>query len=83
MQYNTFYQPVSRDFVPQGRRCEWCGQPAVQQLTALGGLHHNQSGCFCLACGKAFTRIVNKPMVYPVVLSDKHRAIAAERFVRV
>jgi len=60
MQYNIFYQAVSRDFVPHGRCCEWCGQPAVQQLTALGGLHHNQSGCFCLACGKAFIRAVTE-----------------------
>jgi hypothetical protein len=60
MQYNMFYQAVSRDFVPHGRRCEWCGQPAVQQLTALGGLHHNQSGCFCLTCGRVFIRIVTE-----------------------
>ena len=63
MKQSTFYQPVSWDIVPPNRRCEWCGQPAVQQLTALGGLHHNQGGYFCLACGKAFVRILRNQMV--------------------
>jgi hypothetical protein len=83
MQYYMFYQRVSRDFVAQGRRCEWCGQPAVQQLTALGGPHHNQSGCFCLSCGKDFMHIVNKHIAYPVVLDNKQHIISAERVAHI
>ncbi|HLZ59968.1 MAG TPA: hypothetical protein VKR06_23720 [Ktedonosporobacter sp.] len=64
MKQSTFYQPISRDTAPPSRHCEWCGQPAVQQLTALGGLRHNQGGYFCLSCGKAFVRIVSDQAVY-------------------
>lgn len=53
-----FRQPVSIDTAPKAHCCEWCGQPAVYQLTALGGLHHNEAGCFCQACGEAFVRAV-------------------------
>jgi hypothetical protein len=34
---NEFRQPVSIDFAPAGSVCEWCGKPAVQALTVLGG----------------------------------------------
>lgn len=54
----AFRQPVSIDRAPQGRMCEWCGKPAVNQLTALGGTRHNAGGYFCQACGEKFTRIV-------------------------
>lgn len=53
-----FHQPVSIDDVPAGRVCEWCGQPAVYQLTALGGRHHNEERFFCQECGEQFVRAV-------------------------
>ena len=53
-----FRQPVSLDDVPPGRLCEWCGKPAIYQLTALGGIHHNEEGLFCQTCGEQFARAV-------------------------
>lgn len=53
-----FRQPVSLDDVPPGRSCEWCGKPAIYQLTVLGGIHHNEEGFFCQACGEEFARTV-------------------------
>jgi hypothetical protein len=44
--YN-FRQPVTIGAAPAGEICEWCGKPAIHQLTALGGKHHNESGFFC------------------------------------
>ncbi|MDQ2906880.1 MAG: hypothetical protein M3Y81_25505 [Chloroflexota bacterium] len=58
MSKNEFFQPVSVDFAPQGSRCEWCGKPAEQQLTAIGGKSHNDSGLFCRACGEKFTQAI-------------------------
>ena len=54
MKYNEFQQPIAVDFAPRGRVCEWCGQPAERQLTAIGGNHHNRSGIFCCLCGEKF-----------------------------
>ena len=58
---NEFRRPVSIDSVPRGSLCEWCGKPAVVQLTAIGGLAHNESGLFCRSCGEDFTRAVTRP----------------------
>ncbi len=58
MSENEFRRPISVDGVPRGSRCEWCGKPAEVQLTAIGGLSHNESGLFCRACGEDFTRAV-------------------------
>jgi hypothetical protein len=55
---NEFRQPISVDFAPEESLCEWCGKPAVLQLIAVGGRHHNEMGYFCQACGEAFTRAV-------------------------
>lgn len=55
--YN-FRQPVSIDDAPRAHYCEWCGKPAVYQLTAIGGIHHNVEGMFCQECGEAFVRAV-------------------------
>jgi transposase-like protein len=55
---NEFRQPVSIDFAPAGSVCEWCGKPAMQEVTVLGGRGHNDSGYFCSACGKEFIRLV-------------------------
>jgi hypothetical protein len=68
MQYNLLQQPISHDFVPYGSHCEWCGKEAVEQLTALGGLHHNQSGRFCPSCGRAFMKQVHAHTASSVVL---------------
>jgi hypothetical protein len=54
MKYDEFHRPISVDFVPRGRVCEWCGKPAERQLTAIGGTYHNQSGAFCHSCGELF-----------------------------
>ncbi len=53
-----FRQPVTIDVAPAGEICEWCGKPAVHQLTALGGKHHNEGGFFCRQCGEAFVRAI-------------------------
>ena len=58
MRTNEFSCSVSIDMVPRGSRCEWCGKPATQHITALGGLHHNQSALFCARCGLEFVRMV-------------------------
>jgi len=58
MHFNEFRRPVSVDFVPRGSRCEWCGQPAERQLTAIGGTYHNESGMFCRPCGEKFSQAV-------------------------
>ena len=55
---NGFRQPISIDLAPAERVCEWCGKPAVYQLTALGGMDHNESGFFCGPCSEAFVRAV-------------------------
>ena len=58
MPNNEFRRPVSVDSAPRGSRCEWCGKPATQQLTAIGGINHNESGLFCLPCGEKFSLAV-------------------------
>ncbi len=55
---NGFRKPISIDLAPAERACEWCGKPAVYQLTALGGMHRNESGFFCGPCSEAFVRAV-------------------------
>jgi hypothetical protein len=58
MPINEFTRPVSVDFAPQGSICEWCGNPAERQLTAIGGSFHNKSGVFCHSCGEKFAENV-------------------------
>jgi hypothetical protein len=53
-----FRQPLSIDDAPAGSVCEWCGKPAIHQLIALGGVHHNESGFFCYQCSEAFVRAI-------------------------
>ncbi len=53
-----FRQPVFIDDAPQARFCEWCGKPAVYQLTALGSTHPDKERFFCQVCGEEFTRTV-------------------------
>ena len=55
---NGLRQPISIDLAPTERVCEWCWKPAVYQLTALGGMDHNESGFFCGPCSEAFVRAV-------------------------
>ena len=55
MSNNEFRRPVSVDSAPRGSSCEWCGKPAEQQLTAIGGNDHNESGLFCRPCGEQFS----------------------------
>ncbi|MGH2481289.1 MAG: hypothetical protein ACRDHW_16670 [Ktedonobacteraceae bacterium] len=58
MAENEFRRSVSTDSAPRGSHCEWCGKPAVYQLTAIGGFSHNDSGLFCRECGEKFARTV-------------------------
>ena len=58
---NEFGQSVSLDFAPEGSICEWCGKPAVEQLTVIGGIRHNEGGYFCHACGEEFIQTVADP----------------------
>ena len=58
MSENEFRRPVSIDFAPGGSICEWCGKPATQQLTAIGGKSHNEGGYFCSSCAIEFVRTV-------------------------
>ncbi len=58
MSTNEFRRPVSVDFAPRGSLCEWCGEPAERQLTAIGGTFHNESGVFCRSCGEKFSQAV-------------------------
>jgi protein-arginine kinase activator protein McsA len=62
MSENEFRQPISIDFAPSGSVCEWCGKPATQQLTAIGGRSHNEGGYFCGTCGAEFARTVAESM---------------------
>jgi hypothetical protein len=73
MSKNEFRQPVSVDAVPRGSRCEWCGEPAERQLTAIGGSYHNESGLFCRPCGEQFTQVVIKSLpAYPITEAAYH-----------
>lgn len=54
MSGNEFRRPVSVDDAPVGSQCEWCGKPAIYQLMAIGGKHHNEAGRFCARCGEEF-----------------------------
>jgi hypothetical protein len=58
MPKNEFRQPVAVDTAPRGSLCEWCGNPAEVQLTAIGGYAHNDGGLFCRPCGEDFKRAV-------------------------
>jgi hypothetical protein len=58
MSNNEFRRPISIDFAPRGSLCEWCGQPAERQLTAIGGRYHNEGGLFCRDCGEQFSQAV-------------------------
>jgi hypothetical protein len=62
---NEFYRPISVDLVVHGSLCTWCSSPAVHQLTAIGGPHHNESGAFCNACGEQFTQVVAQSSLPP------------------
>lgn len=66
MASNEFHRPVSVDFAPRNSSCEWCGKPAEQQLTAIGGSYHNESGLFCRPCGEKFSQVVVNAQRPPV-----------------
>ena len=71
---NEFRRPVCIDDAPQGKACEWCGKPAVYQLTAIGGRAHNDEGYYCSECA----------MHYASALADVlTRVVTAESIARV
>ena len=59
---NAFSQSISVDRAPEGHLCDWCCKLAVHQLTAIGGLYHNQGGFFCQECGDEFAHAVAEAM---------------------
>lgn len=63
MAENEFRRSVSTDSAPRGSQCEWCGKPAIVQLTAIGGFSHNDSGLFCRECGDIFSRTIAQAAV--------------------
>ena len=65
MPINEFTRPVSVDFAPRGSLCEWCGDLAERQLTAIGGSFHNESGLFCRPCGEKFSQNVANASILP------------------
>ncbi len=70
---NEFSRPISADVAPTGRSCEWCSKPAEQQLTAIGGSHHNESGLFCRSCGEQFLQgVVNSLRSQTVAPPPEH-----------
>ncbi len=58
MAKNEFSSPVAIDFAPSGSSCQWCGQAAEYELTAIGGAFHNMSALFCRSCGNEFVNFV-------------------------
>ncbi len=70
MQKNEFRRPISVDFAPRGSRCVWCGKPAERQLTAIGGVSHNESGLFCRSCGEQFSQAVMNSLQQPVTATQ-------------
>ena len=60
MLHTNFDSSIVTDFAQHGSLCEWCGKPAVQQLTAIGGPNHNEGGFFCSSCGEEFARAVTE-----------------------
>jgi hypothetical protein len=55
---NEFRQPVSVDSAPRGSVCEWCGQPAVLEVTVASGVYDEEPAYFCRLCGEEFARAV-------------------------
>lgn len=73
MAENEFRRSVSTDSAPRGSRCEWCGKPAVVQLTAIGGFSHNDSGLFCRDCGDKFAHTIAQAATAASALSYNAR----------
>ena len=73
MSQNAFRQPVSLDVAPRGHLCEWCGKPAVHQLTTPGGTYHSEGGFFCQRCCEEFVR-TNAESLIRVITADVHAA---------
>ena len=55
---NEFRQPLSIDSAPRGSVCEWCGQPAVLEITVASGVYDEEPEYFCRLCGEEFARAV-------------------------
>jgi hypothetical protein len=58
MATNEFTSPIAIDFAPAGSSCQWCGQAAAHELTAIGGAFHNMSALLCRVCGSEFIKAV-------------------------
>jgi len=59
---NEFRLPVALDFAPEKSVCEWCGKPAVHEITVIGGPRHNDGGYFCEKCAEEYVREVASEM---------------------
>ena len=73
MNEKDFRRSVSTDTAPRGSLCEWCGQPAISLLTAIGGSAHNNSGLFCQPCGEQFAQTVAQASTAAPTTSYKAR----------
>lgn len=62
----AFRQPISVDRAPEGHLCDWCDNPAIYHLIAIGGIYHNKGGYFCQGDGEEFACIVAEAMSRPV-----------------
>lgn len=58
MSDHEFQRPFAVDLAPRGRKCEWCGKPAEQHVTAIGGICHNSNGFFCRGCSEQYMQAV-------------------------
>ncbi len=71
---DEFRRPVCIDSAPQGKTCEWCGRPAIYQITVTGGIAHNDEGYYCSECARR----------YIVAVADVlNRIVTAETAVQV
>lgn len=55
---NEFRQPLCINYAPRGNVCEWCGQPAVLQITIASEVNGDDPEFFCRLCGEEFARAV-------------------------
>ncbi|HVB60031.1 MAG: hypothetical protein WCD86_06715 [Ktedonobacteraceae bacterium] len=70
---NEFNSPVTIDFVPEHSVCAWCGEPAVYELTAIGGKFHNMGAFFCYPCGEEFFKAVTHAYDLEVLFATKKK----------
>lgn len=76
MATNECTSPIAIDFAPSGSSCEWCGQMAEYELTAIGGAYHNMSALFCRSCGTVFISSVTSAHDLDALVATKRGEVA-------